>query len=42
MKQVCHRRRVFAEPSLFAQGAALKARDYLEEREILLSLCMSV
>ena len=32
MKQVCHRRRVFAEPSLFARGAALKAGDYLEER----------
>lgn len=32
MKKVCNRRRVFAEPTLFAQGAALKAEDYLNER----------
>jgi len=32
MKKVCHRRRVFVEPSLFAKGAALKAEDYLHER----------
>lgn len=32
MKKVCHRRRVFVEPSLFARGAALKAEDYLHER----------
>lgn len=31
MKQVCKRRRVFVEPSLFAKGAALKAEDYLHE-----------
>ncbi len=32
MKKVCHRRRVFVEPTLFAKGAALKAEDYLHER----------
>lgn len=32
MKQVCNRRRVFVEPSLFAKGAAFKAEDYLHER----------
>ena len=32
MKKVCHRRRVFVEPALFAKGAALKAEDYLHER----------
>lgn len=32
MKQVCNRRRVFVEPSLFARGAAFKAEDYLHER----------
>ena len=32
MKRVCHRRRVFVEPALFAKGAALKAEDYLHER----------
>ncbi len=32
MKKVCHRRRVFVEPSLFAKGASLKAEDYLHER----------
>ena len=32
MKKVCHRRRVFVEPTLFARGAALKAEDYLHER----------
>ena len=40
MKQVCHRRRVFAEPSLFARGAALKARDYLEERSSYPFVCL--
>lgn len=32
MKKVCHRRRVFVEPTLFARGAALKAEDYLHEK----------
>ena len=32
MKKVCHRRRVFVEPTLFAKGAALKAEDYLNEK----------
>ena len=32
MKKVCHRRRVFVEPALFARGAALKADDYLNEK----------
>lgn len=32
MKKICHRRRVFVEPALFAKGAALKAEDYLHER----------
>lgn len=40
MKQVCHRRRVFAEPSLFARGAALKAGDYLEERSSYPFVCL--
>lgn len=40
MKQVCHRRRVFAEPSLFAGGAALKAGDYLEERSSYPFVCL--
>lgn len=40
MKQVCHRRRVFAEPSLFARGAVLKAGDYLEERSSYPFVCL--
>ena len=40
MKQVCHRRRVFAEPSLFARGAALNAGDYLEERSSYPFVCL--
>ena len=40
MKQVCHRRRVFAEPSLFVRGAALKAGDYLEERSSYPFVCL--
>ncbi|MEE0221664.1 MAG: DUF5716 family protein, partial [Lachnospiraceae bacterium] len=40
MKQVCHRRRVFVEPSLFARGAALKARDYLQERSSYPFVCL--
>lgn len=40
MKQVCHRRRVFAEPSLFARGAALKAGDHLEERSSYPFVCL--
>lgn len=40
MKQVCHRRRVFADPSLFARGAALKAGDYLEKRSSYPFVCL--
>lgn len=40
MKQVCHRRRVFVEPSLFARGAALKAGDYLQERSSYPFVCL--
>ena len=40
MKQGGHRRRVFAEPSLFARGAALKAGDYLEERSSYPFVCL--
>lgn len=32
MKQICSRRRVFVENSLFARGALLKAADYLQEK----------
>lgn len=32
MKQICSRRRVFSEKSLFAQGALYKAKDYLQEK----------
>lgn len=31
MKLICHRRKVFAEPAIFAKGAALKGEDYLRE-----------
>ena len=31
MKQICNRRRVFAEPALFAKGAAYKAESYLQK-----------
>ena len=40
MKQVCHRRRVFVEPSLFAKGAALKAEDYLHEKTSYPFVCL--
>lgn len=32
MKQICSRRRVFVETSLFARGALMKALDYQQER----------
>ena len=32
MKQICSKRRVFAEKSLFAKGALMRAADYLEEK----------
>lgn len=32
MKQICNRRRVFAEPALFAKGAAYKAESYLKKK----------
>lgn len=32
MKQICSRRRVFVENSLFAKGALFKANDYLQEK----------
>lgn len=40
MKQVCSRRRVFVEPSLFAKGAALKADDYLHEKTSYPFVCL--
>lgn len=40
MKQVCNRRRVFVEPSLFAKGAALKAEDYLHEKTSYPFVCL--
>lgn len=40
MKKVCHRRRVFVEPALFAKGAALKAEDYLHERTSYPFICI--
>jgi len=40
MKQVCKRRRVFVEPSLFARGAALKAEDYLHENTSYPFICV--
>lgn len=40
MKKVCHRRRVFVEPALFARGAALKAEDYLHERTSYPFVCL--
>jgi len=40
MKQVCNRRRVFVEPSLFAKGAALKAEDYLQEKTSYPFVCL--
>lgn len=40
MKQVCNRRRVFVEPSLFARGAAFKAEDYLHERTSYPFICI--
>ena len=32
MKQICNRRPVFAEPALFAKGAAYKAESYLKKK----------
>lgn len=32
MKQICNRRRVFAEPALFAKGAAYKAESYMKKK----------
>ena len=40
MKKVCHRRRVFVEPALFAKGAALKAEDYCNERTSYPFVCL--
>ena len=40
MKKVCHRRRVFVEPTLFAKGAALKAEDYCNERTSYPFVCL--
>lgn len=40
MKQICNRRRVFAEPVLFARGAALKAEDYLHEKTSYPFVCL--
>lgn len=40
MKQVCSRRRVFAENSLFAKGALMKAVDYLQEKTSYPFICL--
>ncbi|MCI8453756.1 MAG: hypothetical protein HFE84_03970 [Lachnospiraceae bacterium] len=40
MKQVCAKRRVFAEPALFARGAAMKAEDYQRERSSYPFVCL--
>jgi hypothetical protein len=32
MKLLCHRRKVFMEPELFARGAAFRGMDYLQEK----------
>lgn len=40
MKQICKRKRVFAETGLFARGAALKAEDYLQERTSYPFVCL--
>ncbi len=40
MKQICSKRRVFAEPALFARGAALKAEDFLHEKTSYPFVCL--
>lgn len=40
MKQICGRRRVFAEPALFAKGAVLKAEESLKERSSYPLVCL--
>lgn len=40
MKQICSRRRVFAEKSLFAKGALYKANDYLQEKSSYPFVCI--
>lgn len=40
MKQVCSRRRVFVENSLFSKGALMKAADYLQEKSSYPFICI--
>ena len=40
MKQVCSRRRVFVENSLFSKGALMKAADYLQEKTSYPFICI--
>ena len=40
MKQVCSRRRLFVENSLFSNGALMKAADYLQEKSSYPFICI--
>ena len=40
MKQVCSRRRLFVENSLFSKGALMKAADYLQEKSSYPVICI--
>ena len=40
MKQVCSRRRLFVENSLFSKGALMKAADYLQEKSSYSFICI--
>ena len=40
MKQVCSRRRLFVENSLFSKGALMKAADYLQEKSSYPFICI--
>lgn len=40
MKQLCRKRRVFAEPALFARGAAFKAEEYEGEKSAYPFVCL--
>ena len=40
MKLLCHRRKVFMEPELFARGAAIRGMDYLQEKSAYPFICI--
>jgi hypothetical protein len=40
MKLLCHRRKVFMEPELFARGAAIRGMDYLQEKSAYSFICI--